>query len=83
MRVFISSNYFMFSKQFLLFQNGLNALHLSCKEGNKDVVSYAIKKGADIHALTKVFSLIFALVMFFMLFFEFLFILIKKFHTVQ
>ena len=37
----------------MLFQNGLNALHLSCKEGHLHIVNDLLARGAKIDAATK------------------------------
>lgn len=39
---------------FLLFQNGLNALHLASKEGHVEVVAELLKLEAAVDAATKV-----------------------------
>ena len=38
----------------MVFQNGLNALHLAAKEGHVNVVTELLKRGANIEAATKV-----------------------------
>jgi len=38
----------------VVFQNGLNALHLASKEGHVEVVAELLKLGADVDAATKV-----------------------------
>lgn len=40
----------------LLFQNGLNALHLAAKEGHMDLVQELLDRGAPVDSATKVFS---------------------------
>lgn len=42
------------SRTCILFQNGLNALHLASKEGHVDVVAELLKLGANVDAATKV-----------------------------
>lgn len=46
--------YFKFLMCVLLFQNGLNALHLAAKEGHIAIVTELVKKGANVNAATKV-----------------------------
>ena len=38
---------------FLIFQNGLNALHLAAKEGHVEVVQELLKRGAGVNFTTK------------------------------
>lgn len=40
----------------VLFQNGLNALHLASKEGHINIVTELLKRGASVEAATKVGS---------------------------
>ena len=47
------SLYFSSHLSRVLFQNGLNALHLSCKEGHLHIVNDLLARGAKIDAATK------------------------------